>query len=155
VPHQTFGLKKVAKSSSLGYIRCQMTQHQLEELTEDELAILFYIVNVVFPMTCPKMEFDMNSIKWHKHDMLVKKLLDAFPRLKQEGHATYSSLLAKLGVKVEIKYEQPPAPEVPSTGSAETSSEILTPPVETPSPQTDTVQTGSAEISENQPTGSV
>ena len=118
-----------------------MTQHQLEELTEDELSLLFYILNVVSPIDFPKMEFDMNSIKWLKHDMLVKKILDVFPKLNQEGHATYSSLLKKLGTYIEIKYEAPPTP--PTTVSSETSSVIPPPPTEVTASAAEAPQTGS------------
>jgi hypothetical protein len=92
-----------------------MTRHKLEELNEDELGILFYVVNVLFPINCPKMEFDMNSIKWYKHDLLIKKLAEAFPHLKQDGYTTYSSLLNKLGVQHEIKPGQPQMPVTAST----------------------------------------
>jgi len=108
-----------------------MNQQQLDSLTEDELAVLFYVVNVVSPMTFPKMEFDMNSIKWFRHDMLIKKLLDSFNRLKPEGHATYTTLMEKLGVKIEIKPVPPPQPpptasvaETPPTASAPVSSSV-------------------------------
>jgi hypothetical protein len=45
--------------------------------------------------------------------MLIKKLLDAFPRLKPEAHPIYSSMMQKLGIKVEIK----PQPITQPTGS--------------------------------------
>lgn len=96
-----------------------MTLNQLKELDEDELSICLYIVNVVSPITLPKMEFKPKQLVWFRHDMLVKKLLDAFPSLKPEGHAIYSSLLKKLGVQHEIKYEQPPVVPTPITASAE------------------------------------
>ena len=118
-----------------------MTQHQLEELTEDELALLFFIVNVASPIDCPKMEFDKNSIKWFRHDMLVKKILDVFPKLNREGHATYSSLLKKLGAYVEIKYEAPPTASVAT--SPETSSVIPPPPTEVTASVAEAPQTGS------------
>ena len=55
-----------------------MKQHHIDNLTDDEIGVLFYIVNIALPITCPKIEFDFNSIKWYKHDMLAKKLLEAF-----------------------------------------------------------------------------
>jgi hypothetical protein len=57
--------------------------------------------------------------------MLVKKLLDAFPSLKPEGHTSYSSLLKKLGIQHEIKYEQPPTPAI--TASVEQPKELKEP----------------------------
>lgn len=98
-----------------------MNQHQLENLSEDERGVLFYIVNVISPVTCPTLEFDMNSIKWFKQDMLTKKLLEAFPKLTPEAHPIYSSLLTKLEIPHEIKYQAPPPPpppEAPLSSSA-------------------------------------
>ena len=88
---------------------------QLESLTEDERSLLFYIVNVVSPMTCPKMEFDMNSIKWMRHDMLLRKLLDVLPKMKPEGHQLFVDMMQKLGVKVEISPTPQPQPEMSSS----------------------------------------
>ena len=87
-----------------------MTQQQIDLLSEDEKDMLLYILNQVFPVAFPKMEFDLHTIKWHRHDLLMKKIIETFPHLKPEGHSIYSSLLTKLGVQHEIKYEQPKAP---------------------------------------------
>lgn len=84
-----------------------MKLSHLEILDENELHILFYIVNHLFPSTIPKMEYDMNSIKWIKHDQLAIKLINSFPKIKLENHVIYSSLLKKLGINHEIKYENP------------------------------------------------
>ena len=77
------------------------------------------------------MEFDMTTIKWFRHDMLVKKLLNSFPSILIEGHPTYISLMQKLGVKIEVNQQSPPVPTPPSdpvttpvNGSAETSGSI-------------------------------
>ena len=97
-----------------------MTLNQLESLTEDELAMVLYIVNVIVPPEAPKMEFEPRHLTWFKHDMLMKKILEVFPKLKPEGHDTYKSLLEKLGMKIEIKPIAPP--EQPATGSVITGS---------------------------------
>jgi len=89
-----------------------MTLNQLETLTEDELGLALYVVNVLAPPGSPKTEFGPKNLTWFRRGVLEKKLLDIFPKLKPEGHATYSSLLTKLGIQHEIKYEQPPAPVV-------------------------------------------
>jgi len=96
-----------------------MTLNQLQSLTEDELAIVLYVVNVIAPPESPKMEFQPQHLVWFRHDMLIKKLVDSFNRLKPEGHATYTSLMEKLGVKIEIK--PVPPPEAPKTASIDTS----------------------------------
>ena len=102
-----------------------MTLNQLYDLDERELCLILYVNNVTFPLELPKLELTAHELTWLRHDMLVKKLVDAFPRLKPEAHPIFVSLMEKLGVKGEIKYQQPPAmpisasvPELPSTSSA-------------------------------------
>jgi hypothetical protein len=129
-----------------------MTLNQLDSLTDDEIAIAMVAVNDICPMTFPKIQFtNPRQLTWFKHDALVKKLLDAFPRLSPEGHATYSSLLHKLGVQHEIKYEQPapppPVAETSATGSAEISPETQVPTPEVVAPQVEAPITGSSETS--------
>ena len=82
---------------------------------------LFLCTNTISPTTNPKMEFEPKHLVWFRHDMLAKKLVDAFPSLKPEGHAIYSSLLKKLGIQHEIKYEQP---QQPVTSSNQTTGSI-------------------------------
>ncbi len=108
-----------------------MTLNQLQTLSEEEIAICLHVVNVIAPPAAPKMEFEPRHLTWFRHDMLVKKLLDVFPRLLPEGHSTYVSLMAKLGVHVEIKAVEPP---LPSTSSICPSNEItssIEPPLDT------------------------
>ena len=85
-----------------------MTLDQLHSLDEQELAMILVVVNIIDPMTCPKIQFEPRQLTWFRHEFLVKKLVDAFPKLKPEGHTIYLSLMEKLGIKGEIKYEQPP-----------------------------------------------
>lgn len=109
-----------------------MTLNQLETLTEDELALALYVVNVVAPPVLPKMTFEPRHLTWFRHDMLIKKLLDSFTKLKPEGHATYTSLMQKLGVKVEIKQNETPRTETtgshqcPQTSSISTDGQAVT-----------------------------
>ena len=83
-----------------------MTLDQLSSLTEDELALALYVVNVLFPVE-PKIEVPPHGLVWFRPGVLEKKIGDSFPRLKPEYHGLFSSLLNKLGVKHEIRYEQP------------------------------------------------
>jgi hypothetical protein len=94
-----------------------MTLNQLETLTDEEMAIVLYIVNVVAPPESPKMEFEPRHLTWFKHDMLVKKIVDAFPKVKPEGHDTYKSLLAKLGMVIEIRKNIVPPLVLPDSAS--------------------------------------
>ena len=94
-----------------------MTLNQLETLTEEELALALVIVNVIAPPAMPVMTFEPRHLTWFKHDSLIKKFLEVFPRLKPEGHATYALLMQKLGVKVEIKHNPNEPPRAENTGS--------------------------------------
>lgn len=80
-----------------------MTLNQLETLSEGELALAVYIVNVVSPPGLPKITFEPRHLTWFNHEMFIKKLLDVFPKLDVEGHATYVSLMQKLGVCIVIQ----------------------------------------------------
>lgn len=103
-----------------------MTLNQLEDLNEDELAMALVIVNHINPPDLPKMTFEPRHLTWFKHDQLIKKLLDAFRKLKPEGHATYTSLMQKLGVCVQIKpHEQPRTENTGSNNSPPTSSFLI------------------------------
>jgi hypothetical protein len=94
-----------------------MTLNQLNSLDEQELAMALVIVNVIAPLEVPKMTFEPRHLTWFKHDMLIKKFLDVFPRLKPEGHATYVSLMQKLGVCIQIKQQANEPPRTENTGS--------------------------------------
>ena len=96
-----------------------MTLNQLYDLNEDELAMALYVVNVIAPPVVPKMTFEPRHLTWFRHEYLIKKFLDAFPKLNPDGHATYVSLMQKLGVCIQI--QQPPSP---NENTNETSSSI-------------------------------
>lgn len=70
-----------------------MTLNQLETLSEDELALCLYVCNITFSLEAPKIELNARELTWLRHDMLVKKMIDAFPRIKPDGHAIYLSLM--------------------------------------------------------------
>lgn len=84
-----------------------MTLDQLHSLTEDELALCLVVINFIDPPCVPKMEFEPKHLVWFRHNMLIQKLANAFPKLKEEGHSTFLSLMEKLGVKGEIKKQEP------------------------------------------------
>jgi hypothetical protein len=92
-----------------------MTLNQLETLTEDELALALYIVNVIEPLDIPKMQFEPRQLTWFRHEALVEKLVRAFPKLLPEGHPIFVSLMEKLGVKGEIRKPEPPQTEATSS----------------------------------------
>ena len=94
--------------------RSKMTLNQLYDLTEDELALALVIVYDIAPPVLPKGPFEPRHLTWFRHDHLIKKLVDSFPKLSPEGHATYISLMHKLVVCIQIHKQQP---ELPSTAS--------------------------------------
>lgn len=104
-----------------------MTLNQLQTLTDEEASLCLYIVNIIDPLDI-KIELSANNLTWFRKDVLEKKLLAAFPKVKPSGHPIYSSLLTKLGIQHEIKYEQPPPPPPPVvepvTGSNQTTGSI-------------------------------
>jgi len=65
-------------------------------LTEDELALLLYVVNVIDPMTIPKMEIGVKELPWLRQQLLVEKLLKQKDKLKPEGQEVLRSLVAKI-----------------------------------------------------------
>jgi len=87
-----------------------MTLDQLNSLTEDEIAIALHIVNVISP-TIKDLEFPPYGLTWFRPGTLERKLLNNFNSLKPEAHPIYSSLLNKLNVQHEIKYQTPPVPQ--------------------------------------------
>ena len=91
-----------------------MTLHQFNSLDETELCMVLYIVNVLFPVSLVG-EIPPRGLTWFRKGVLEEKIKAAFPQVKNEAHPIFSSLLTKLGVQHEIKYEQPPQPP---TGSA-------------------------------------
>jgi hypothetical protein len=92
----------------------KMTLNQLQTLTEEELALALYIVNVVEPTELPKMEFKPRHLTWFKRDALLQKFIRAVPKLNPQGFAVLASLFFKLGVaRLEIQTSVlcPPKPK--------------------------------------------
>lgn len=86
-----------------------MTLHQLNSLTEDELALALYVVNTLSPVGAVG-EIPPRGLTWFRKGMLEQKLHQCFPHLTKEAHPIFSSLLTKLDMPHEIRYEQPPLP---------------------------------------------
>jgi len=120
-----------------------MTINQLDTLTEEELAMALIIINDICPIEGRNHEVSARGLTWIKPNILIQKLVSAFPSIKIEGHSVYSSLMEKLGVKGEIKYETPPASNL--TASSETSSETSSSISEVVDGNTSTPETGSTE----------
>ena len=46
---------------------------QLQSLTEQELQLILYVVNVLEPLTSPKIEIGPKELLWFRHDALLWK----------------------------------------------------------------------------------
>ena len=44
---------------------------QLQSLTQEELQLLLYVVNIVEPLTSPKIEIGPKELLWFKHDAVA------------------------------------------------------------------------------------
>lgn len=101
-----------------------MTFQQLHSLTEEELSICLYVVGVLDPVTFPPIEItDPKQLISFRNDVLIQKLMNAAPRLNEQGIPIFISLMAKLGVKVEVKPVEPATAPV-SASTEQTSSNV-------------------------------
>jgi len=74
-----------------------MRIEQLNDLTEDELAMLCYIVQTVEPIR-PLIDFSKNVslLLSIKHDVLLSKVSNSKLKVKDEFMSVYDGLMAKL-----------------------------------------------------------
>ena len=90
----------------------------VNSFSEEELSMILFIINKANPISFINRQFEVSQLKWLNKDVLIKHLLDSFPKINPEGHETFKSLMLKFDVKVDInKIEQPKLPE--PTGSIE------------------------------------
>ena len=69
---------------------------QLQSLTQEELELLLYVVNIIEPLTAPKIEIGPKQLLWFKHDMLLRKLANQESKLTPEGQVIFKGLMDKL-----------------------------------------------------------
>lgn len=69
---------------------------QLKSLTEEELALLLYVLNVLDPISIPKIPFGPKEALWIKHDVLLWKLAQQESKLTPEGKTVFQNLMVKL-----------------------------------------------------------
>ena len=68
----------------------------LSSLTEDESALLLFIINRAFKTI--NEDFDLDNIKFIRQDVLKAKLLAAEQHIKEEKKDLYKSLITKLNL---------------------------------------------------------
>ena len=79
---------------------------QLKSLTESELSLLSYIVNLKDPPDSPRMEFKPNHLLWFKKDVLLNKIKKNHQELNDEGKIIFESLSSKLNKTIEQEREE-------------------------------------------------
>ncbi len=67
-----------------------------QDLTEDEYAMLFGIVNVLY--SNENIEYDEESIKWIRKDVFVQKFMSAEKKILKEFKPVYDSLKKKIKI---------------------------------------------------------
>lgn len=72
-----------------------MISDRLTDFTDDELAILFYVINVHKKVT--DREYDQLSIKWIRPQILFQKLEQSEKDIKDEFKPVFDGLMSKLG----------------------------------------------------------
>lgn len=86
---------------------------QLESLTEDELSLLLYIVNVIEPLR-PPLEITPKFLLFFQHDALVWKVAQQESKLTDEGKKIFHGLMTKLNrtwIQEVIDHENSIRPE--------------------------------------------
>lgn len=66
------------------------------DLTEDEHAMLFGIVNLLSPNKA--MEYDEKTIKWMRKEIFVKRIIEANKHVIEEYKPIYDSLKKKIKI---------------------------------------------------------
>lgn len=75
-----------------------MKLQQLESLTEDELAMLWFILNKVNPPVIAGFELEPSLFVSIKHRRLMDRILQCAQHVKEEHHAVFTGLVNKLKV---------------------------------------------------------
>lgn len=75
-----------------------MKLEQLESLTEDELAMLWFILNKVNPPVLNGVELESSLFVSIKHGRLMDRILQCAQHVKDEHRAVFTGLVNKLKV---------------------------------------------------------
>lgn len=75
-----------------------MKLEQLESLTEDELAMLWFILNKVNPPVLNGVELESSLFVSIKHRRLMDRILQCAQHVKDEHRAVFTGLVNKLKV---------------------------------------------------------
>jgi hypothetical protein len=75
-----------------------MKLDHLQSLTEDELAMLWFCINKIDPPVVSGVELEPVLFTSIKHKRLMDRVLQCAQHVKEEHHAVFSGLVAKLKV---------------------------------------------------------
>jgi hypothetical protein len=75
-----------------------MKIEQLKSLNEDELAMLWYILNKIGRPVFTTHEFDPEVFTSIRHDSFIRRIVEAEPHVKEESKPLYDSLKQKLDI---------------------------------------------------------
>ena len=79
---------------------------QLESLTDSELSLLLYVVNVLEPIQSPNFHIAKpTQLLWVRHGALLWKLAQHQSKLTDEGKEIFNSLMVKLNKTPEQERE--------------------------------------------------
>lgn len=73
-----------------------MRLEQLQSLNEDELSMLWYIINKIEPAMLAGVELEPSVFTSIKHNKLMAKLENSRSKVKEEHHPLFDGLVAKL-----------------------------------------------------------
>lgn len=75
-----------------------MTIEQLHSLSDDETAMLWFMVNKVFPPAIRDIEMEPSIFTSIKHGWIVQRILNLKENVKEEHKPIYESLKNKLDI---------------------------------------------------------
>lgn len=73
-----------------------MTLEQLKSLTEDEVLMLWYIINKIEPAVMPGIELEPGLFTSVNREALLNRINKAKPLVKEEHIEIYNSIVSKL-----------------------------------------------------------
>lgn len=76
-----------------------MTKEQLHSLTEDEQAMLWYMVNKVEPTVIAGQELDVDLFTSIRHPLLVRRIKSLENLVSEAGKEVYIGLKTKIGIE--------------------------------------------------------
>lgn len=81
-----------------------ITIEEINSLTEDELDMLLYICNVLYPIKLPECKEEncvtLNLIRYTQKPSIISRINDAHSSINEEGKLIYNNLRQKLNLPI-------------------------------------------------------